>query len=147
MGAANKVPGVSGGIVAFVGGFYEEFIYTLKKINKKSLLLLISGRFKSFYQYINGSFLLVLLLGLVVSYFSISKLLDYLLVHYETNVWACFFGMILGSIYYIGKEFKHWNKQSVLWGLIGLCIGVSLSFLEPATENDHLLFVFFLWGD
>ena len=80
MGAANKVPGVSGGIVAFVGGFYEEFIYALKKVNKKALFLLISGRFKSFYYYINGPFLWVLLLGMLVSYFSVSKVLDYFLL-------------------------------------------------------------------
>jgi len=56
MGAANKVPGVSGGVVAFVAGFYEEFIYSLKKVNKKAFALLIHGRFKSFYRYINGRF-------------------------------------------------------------------------------------------
>jgi putative membrane protein len=74
MGAANKVPGVSGGIVAFVGGFYEEFIYALKKVNKKAFFLLISGRFKSLYKYINGPFLSVLLFGMLVSYFSVSKI-------------------------------------------------------------------------
>ena len=99
MGAANKVPGVSGGIVAFVGGFYEEFIYALKKVNKKALFLLISGRFKSFYYYINGPFLWVLLLGMLVSYFSVSKVLDYFLLSHERNVWSLFFGLILGSIY------------------------------------------------
>lgn len=143
MGAANKVPGVSGGIVAFVGGFYEEFIYALKKINQKALLLLASGRFRSFYQYINGSFLVVLLLGMLVSYFSVSKILDALLEQYETYVWAGFFGMILGSIYYLGKQFNHWNKHTVGFGILGLLVGISLSFLQPATENDHLLFVFF----
>lgn len=143
MGAANKVPGVSGGIVAFVGGFYEEFIYALKKINQKALLLLASGRFRSFCQYINGSFLVVLLLGMLVSYFSVSKILDALLEQYETYVWAGFFGMILGSIYYLGKQFNHWNKHTVGFGILGLLVGISLSFLQPATENDHLLFVFF----
>ena len=77
MGAANKVPGVSGGIVAFVGGFYEEFIYSLQKINLKAFKLLINGRFKSFYRYINGQFLTLLIFGMLVSYFSVSRLLDY----------------------------------------------------------------------
>ena len=142
MGAANKVPGVSGGIVAFVGGFYEEFIYALKKVNKKALFLLISGRFKSFYYYINGPFLWVLLLGMLVSYFSVSKVLDYFLLSHERNVWSLFFGLILGSIYYISKQFKQWNKNTIIWGFIGLGIGISISFLSPAKENDHLLFVF-----
>lgn len=71
MGAANKVPGVSGGVVALVGGFYEEFIYTLQKFNRKLVLLLFSKRFKRAYQYVNGDFLAVLLSGFVISYFSI----------------------------------------------------------------------------
>ena len=112
MGAANKVPGVSGGIVAFVGGFYEEFIYSLQKINGKAFKLLFNGRFKSFYRYVNGSFLTLLLSGMLISYFSISKVLDYFLEHKELYVWAAFFGMILGSIYYIGKDFDHWTKQN-----------------------------------
>lgn len=142
MGAANKVPGVSGGIVAFVGGFYEEFIGSLQKINKKSLGLLLSGRFKSFYHYINGTFLSLLLFGMLVSYFSISKLLDYFLVQKELYVWSAFFGMILGSIYYIAKDFSQWQKRNILMGLIGLGIGVAISFLNPATENDNLFFIF-----
>ena len=79
MGAANKVPGVSGGIVAFVVGFYEEFIYSLQKINLKAMKLLFNGRFRSFYRYINGQFLGLLIFGMLVSYFSVSKILDYFL--------------------------------------------------------------------
>ncbi|SNZ00345.1 DUF368 domain-containing protein [Flagellimonas pacifica] len=143
MGAANKVPGVSGGIVAFVGGFYEEFIYSLQKVNSKAFKLLINGRFRSFYQYTNGRFLLLLIFGMLVSYFSVSRVLDYFLEQRELFVWASFFGMILGSIYYIFKDFHHWNKRTVPAGIIGLLIGISISFLSPATENDNLFFIFF----
>ena len=143
MGAANKVPGVSGGIVAFVGGFYEEFIYSLQKINGKAFKLLLSGRFRSFYSYINGSFLVLLILGMLISYFSISQLLDYFLEKKELFVWAAFFGLVLGSIYYISKDFKHWNKKTTTAGLIGLLVGISISFLNPARENDNLFFIFF----
>jgi len=143
MGAANKVPGVSGGMVAFVAGFYEEFIYSLQKINGKAFKLLINGRFKSFWQYINGPFLGLLILGMVISYFSVSKLLDYLLVHYELYVWSAFFGMIIGSIYYVGKGFGQWSKRYMAFLFLGILAGVSISFLEPAGENDNLLFVFF----
>ncbi len=142
MGAANKVPGVSGGIVAFVGGFYEEFINSLQKVNLKAFKLLFGGRFKSFYRYVNGSFLTLLIFGMLVSYFSVSKLLDFFLERKELFVWAAFFGMIIGSIYYIGKGFKHWNKTTITAAVIGLIIGVSISFLSPAKENDNLLFVF-----
>src|SRR5690606_3202056 len=143
MGAANKVPGVSGGIVAFVGGFYEEFIYSLQKINIKAFKLVVSGRFKSFYRYTNGQFLSLLILGMLVSYFSISKILDYFLEKKEIWVWACFFGMIVGSIHYIAKDFHHWNKKTVVAGILGLAIGISISFLSPATQNDNLIFIFF----
>ena len=142
MGAANKVPGVSGGIVAFVAGFYEEFIYSLQKINWKALKLLFNGRFRSFYRYINGPFLSLLIFGMLVSYFSISKLLDYFLETKELYVWSAFFGMIIGSIYYIAKDFEHWNRRTLPMGLLGLILGISISFLNPARENDNLLFVF-----
>jgi uncharacterized membrane protein len=143
MGAANKVPGVSGGVVAFVAGFYEEFIYSLKKVNGKAFKLLINGRFKSFYNYINGRFLSLLFLGMIVSYFSVSKILDYLIKHYELYVWSVFFGMIIGSIYYINKDFKEWNYKTSMSLIIGIVLGISISFLNPAQENDNLWFVFF----
>jgi len=143
MGAANKVPGVSGGVVAFVAGFYEEFIYSLQKINRKAFLLLINGRFKSFFNYINGRFLILLISGMLISYFSVSKILDYFLIHYELFVWSLFFGMILGSIYYINKDFKDWNNKTILSLIIGISLGLGISFLNPAKENDNLFFVFF----
>ncbi|GGG10200.1 DUF368 domain-containing protein [Dokdonia pacifica] len=143
MGAANKVPGVSGGVVAFVAGFYEEFITSLQKFNGKALRLLLNGRFKSFWAYINGKFLGLLILGMLISYFSVSLLLDIALQHYPLLVWSAFFGMIIGSIYYIGKDFENWSRQMVLFTILGVIGGVSISLLEPAQENDHLLFVFF----
>lgn len=142
MGAANKVPGVSGGVVAFVAGFYEEFIYSLQRVNNIAFKLLIFGRFKSFFRYINGKFLLYLIMGMIISYFSISKLLDYLIIHYELYVWSTFFGMIIGSIYSISKSFEKWNLQSIVFLILGSIIGLGISFLDPAVENDNLFFVF-----
>lgn len=142
MGAANKVPGVSGGVVAFVAGFYEEFIFSLQRINGKAFKLLFNGRFRSFYRYINGRFLSLLVFGMLVSYFSISKVLDYLIAHYELFVWSVFFGMIIGSIYYISRDFKVWNLRMYIALLLGIGIGLSISFMDPAKENDNLWFVF-----
>jgi len=142
MGAANKVPGVSGGVVAFVAGFYEEFIYSLQRVNKNAFKLLFKGQFRQFYTYINGPFIGLLFLGMIISYFSVSKLLDYLIIHYELYVWSLFFGMILGSIYYISRSFKDWRKTTVIALIVGTAAGLSISFLDPATENDHLFFVF-----
>ena len=142
MGAANKVPGVSGGTVSFVFGFYEELIYSFRKVNLKAFKLLYNGRFKSFYRYINGQFLLLIMGGSIFSYFSISLVLDYFLVNYELYVWSWFFGMIIGSIYYIGKDFGDWNFKNILSLIVGVSIGLGISFLTPATENDNLWFVF-----
>ena len=143
MGAANKVPGVSGGIVAFVTGFYEELIYSLQKVNGKAFKLLFYGRFKSFYQYTNAQFLFLIFAGSIFSYFSVSQVLDYLIRNYELYVWSSFFGMIIGSIYYISKQFNDWRLNNIIGIAVGIILGVFISFLEPARENDNLLFVFF----
>ena len=143
MGTANKVPGVSGGIVAFVMGFYEEFIASLQKFNTHGLKLLFSGQFSAFYNYINGRFLSLLFLGMIISYFSISKILDFLIQRYELYVWCVFFGMIVGSVIYIFNDFKIWNWKTILITCLGIVLGSGLSFLSPATQNDNLWFVFF----
>jgi len=142
MGAANKVPGVSGGTVSFVFGFYEELIYSFKKINLVAFKLLINRRYKSFFKYINAEFLLLIMGGSIFSYFSISLVLDYFLDNYELYVWSWFFGMIIGSIYYIGKDFGEWNNTNIISLITGAVIGIGISFLEPARENDNLWFVF-----
>jgi putative membrane protein len=142
MGAANKIPGVSGGTVSFVLGFYEELIYSFQKINLKSLKLLLNGRFKSFLKYINAHFLLLVMGGSIFSYFSVSLLLDYFLKHYELYVWSWFFGMIIGSIYYVGKDFGGWSRNNIISLIAGASLGVGISFLTPAVENDNLWFVF-----
>lgn len=142
MGAANKVPGVSGGTVSFVLGFYEELIYSFQKVNLKALKLLLAGEFKKFYQYTNAQFIFLIMGGSVFSYFSVSLLLDYFLKNYELYVWSWFFGMIIGSIYYIGKDFGGWTKRNFISLIIGTSIGLGISFLTPAIENDNLWFVF-----
>ena len=142
MGAANKVPGVSGGTVSFVLGFYEELIYSFRKINFIAFKLLINFRFKSFYSYVNGPFLLLVMGGSIFSYFSISLVLDYFLQFYELYVWSWFFGMIIGSVYYIGKGFGEWNSANTISLILGISVGLGISFLNPARENDTLWFVF-----
>ena len=142
MGGANKVPGVSGGMVAFVLGFYEELIFTFQRINGKAFKLLISGRFRSFFKYINAQFLVLVMLGSMCSYFSVSLILDYFLQHYQLYIWAWFFGMIIGSIYYISKDFGDWNAKNSIALIIGVSVGVGISFMTPAKENDNLWFVF-----
>ncbi|MCK5815155.1 MAG: DUF368 domain-containing protein [Flavobacteriaceae bacterium] len=142
MGTANKVPGVSGGTVAFVLDFYEELIYSFQKINLKAFKLLFSGHFKLFYKYINAQFLILVMGGSMFSYFSVSLVLDFLIRNYELYVWSFFFGMIIGSIFYISKDLNDWSTKSVISIIIGVSVGVAISFMSPARENDNLWFVF-----
>lgn len=143
MGAANKVPGISGGVIAFVGGFYEEFIFSLNRFNLKSLRLFISFRWNSFFRYINGSFLTLLITGMLISYFSVAKVLDYLISNYELYVWSTFLGMIVGSVYYLEKQFGPWNNTARLSAFLGLLAGLSLSMIPQMPPNDNLYYVFF----
>lgn len=143
MGAANKVPGVSGGIIALIGGFYKQLIYSFQNFNYYSLSLLFKGHFKKFWAYVNGNFLSFLFSGVIISYFSVSILLDYLLEKYELLVIGVFFGMILASLKIIINQVKTWSLSTFLITFIGFALGLILSFVNPSTENDHLLFVFF----
>lgn len=142
MGAANKVPGVSGGAVAYVFGFYNELIYSFQKINAKAFGLLFKRSFKSFYTYINAKFLVFLLGGIVFSYFSVSFALDYLLARYELYVWSLFFGMIIGTGIYLIRRYNNWNVKSYISLFLGIAIGVVINFIEPGTESHNLWFVF-----
>lgn len=142
MGVANKVPGVSGGTVSFVLGFYEELIFSFRRVNVNALKFLLNGRFKSFFQYTNAQFVALIMLGSIFSYFSASLILDYFLEHYELYVWSWFFGMIIGSIYYIGKDFGKWTRKNFVFLVFGVTLGLGISFLTPAKENDNLWFVF-----
>lgn len=143
MGAANKVPGVSGGFIAFIFGFYEELIHSLKKINFKAFLLLFKSGIKAFNKYTNGNFLIFLFLGVVFSYFSISLLLDYLLDNFETEVFGVFFGLILGSLFYIIDTKTEINFKTIIALLAGFVFGIIISFSKILPENDNLFFVFF----
>lgn len=143
MGIANKVPGVSGGIIALVFGFYSELIDSFQKLNLNALSRLLNFEFKAFWKYVNGRFLFLIFGGVIISYFSFSLVLDYLLKFYETNVMACFFGMILASIFLIFKKIDKWEKSVIFFCFLGFTFGLLLSFVNPMTENDNLLFIFF----
>ena len=143
MGIANKVPGVSGGIVAIVTGFYPEFLYSLKRLNFKAFYMLLTGRFKQFYHYTNALFLLLIALGILLSYFTVSKVLDIALLHYEQHVKGLFFGMVVMSAFILIRDFGKWNLKYAFYSLLGLAVGLFLTFLEPAPENRNIWFVFF----
>ena len=142
MGIANVIPGVSGGTIALITEIYEELINSLKSFDKKALSLIISLDFNGFKKHTNLYFLITLFGGSIASVFSIANLFEYLFLHYPILIWAFFFGLILSSIYFVGKRIKKWNINNIIALLIGTTIALSLSLVTPASENDNILFVF-----
>lgn len=142
MGAADVVPGVSGGTIAFITGIYEELINSIKSINLNAIKLFFTGKFKEFWAAINGTFLLSVFLGVGISVFSLAKGLEYLLTHYPILVWSFFFGLIVASAIYVSRSIKNWNFGTILSGIIGIAIAYSITVISPAEANTSYLFVF-----
>lgn len=145
MGAADVVPGVSGGTIAFISGIYEELIATLNTINFSLLKQLKSEGFKSIWKKANGSFLLALLSGIVVSVISLAKGVEWLLEHHPILLWSFFFGLVFASILYVGKQIKIrlTDFKLVLAMAIGAVIAYFISTLNPSETSDSNLFLFF----
>ena len=143
MGAVNKIPGVSGGTVAFVTGIYEDLIDSIKKINFKSLNILFKKGFKDFYEEINGKFLSVVFSGVIASFFSVSLLLDRLIEDYELYVFGLFFGMIVGSFYVIYYQLERLSIKTSVGILVGLSIGLLVSFANnfEVTNSNLIIFI------
>jgi uncharacterized membrane protein len=142
MGLANKIPGVSGGIIAIVTGFYEELLFSFQRLNLRAIILLLRGRYKSFWFYINGNFLFTLLLGVIVSYFTLSIFLNFALMKFPMQVWSMFFGLVLASAFILLRDYKKWNKKNIFFAMMGLGVGIILSILSPSNENTNFIFVF-----
>ncbi len=141
MGTVNKLPGVSGGLVALITGFYFEMINSLKKINLNTIKLFPD--LKKLNKEYNLYFLLTIFFGIIVSYFTTSQLLDILFRNHELKVWSIFFGMILASNILLIKKNKNWDLKSILFVFVGLAIGILISISEPISENRNLYFIFF----
>ena len=142
MGTANKIPGISGGLVALALGFYKDLIFSLKRFDNKALKKVLNLEFNKFYEYINGKFLIMIVLGIVISYFSTSKILEILLINYELYVWSLFFGLVIGTIFHLKSLIKLTNFKNIFFVVIGALIGFAISLINPAQENDNLYFVF-----
>ena len=143
MGAANVIPGVSGGTIAFLTGIYVELIDSIKSINGKNLGLLFKGKFAQFWKAINGNFLLALAIGIVVSIFSLAKVMTYLLEHFPIQTWAFFFGLVLVSTVYMIRQLNNLRLQHWLSMLVGAACGVALCLVAPSQTSNSLVFIFF----
>ena len=134
MGAADVVPGVSGGTIAFITGIYEELIGSLSGADFKALQLLLKGEFKDFWTHINGPFLSVLFAGIFTSVLSLASLLSHWLEAAPTLVWSFFFGLVAASVWIMGKTVKTWNAGAVTAFIIGTIVAYLITEL-PATQG------------
>ena len=142
MGAVNKIPGVSGGTVAFITGIYEELIDSITKINFSSLKKLFKEGFISFYNEINGKFLFTVFGGLIASFFSVSLLLDLLIEKYELYIFGLFFGMIVGSFYVIYNKLEKLTFRTFMALTIGFMLGMIISFADKINLGSSELIIF-----
>lgn len=142
MGAADVIPGVSGGTIAFITGIYDQLIESINSINGTALKLFFSGKFKEFWKYINGSFLVSLFCGILVSVLSLAGLMQYLLEHHPIQTWAFFFGLIVASSIFILRGIQGWNMKSAMFPVLGVVLGIVVCTLSPTQTPDALWFIF-----
>ena len=142
MGAANVIPGVSGGTIALLTGIFNELIESLNAIMSVSTWkLLIKGQFKEFWETIHGTFLLWLAIGVVISIFSLAKLMDYVLDHHPVQTWAFFFGLIIVSSVFMLSDIKGWKSTDVLWLVFGVALGAFICLLSPTETTSAMWFI------
>jgi len=141
MGAANVIPGVSGGTIALITGVFERLINALKSFDMKAVKLLFTGKFKDFAAHIDLYFLLALFSGVGVAIISLARLFEFLFENYPVYIWAFFFGLVLASVYYVAKTVKEWSVWVVISFLAGTAIALTITFLKPGTENDNMLYL------
>lgn len=143
MGAADAVPGVSGGTIAFISGIYQELVDTISNINISLFKTLKTEGLAAFWKQANGNFVLALLIGIVVSFVSFMRLAKYLLENHPVLIWAFFFGLIIASIYFVGKQIKRWNILSVSALIGGAALAYFITSLPSLGNNDNPLFLLF----
>lgn len=145
MGAADVVPGVSGGTIAFISGIYEELLETIDNVNLSAFKVLKNDGIKAAWNHLNGNFLAALLSGIAISIISLAKLITYLLEFHTVILWSFFFGLILSSIYLVGKKIKAWDISKIIALIVGSAIAYYITILPPM-ENPQAMWFIFLSG-
>ena len=143
MGAADAVPGVSGGTIAFISGIYEELINTISGVNISLFRTLKNNGVTAFWKQCNGNFIIALLSGILISYVSFMRLAKYLIEHHPILIWSFFFGLIVASIYFVGKQIKRWNLAVLISLVLGTYAAYYITNLPSMASNEHPLFLFF----
>ncbi|MCZ4694647.1 DUF368 domain-containing protein [Ancylomarina euxinus] len=142
MGAADVVPGVSGGTIAFITGIYEELIESIKSINLNSIKLLLNFKLADFWKAVNGNFLLSLVIGIGMSILSLAKLIKYLLEQHPILIWSFFFGLIVASAIVIARKITEWKLRSIVAMIVGIGIAYMVTVVTPAETTNAYWFLF-----
>lgn len=142
MGAADAVPGVSGGTIAFISGIYEELINTISNVNLSLFKTLRKDGLSAFWKALNGNFLVALLLGIIISFVSFMRLAKYLIEYHPVLIWSFFFGLIIASIYFVGKQINKWHLPTVLALIVGTVVAFYITTLPSSASNESPYFLF-----
>lgn len=142
IGAADVVPGVSGGTIAFISGIYEELIHSISSINLKALKILRKEGIKPFWKHINGTFFVALLLGIAISVLTLANLVTYFLNEHPVMVWSFFFGLVLASVYIIIRTIDKWSVFSVISLMVGTAGAAYIATLHVTASGGDLWYIF-----
>ena len=141
MGAANVIPGVSGGTMALITGIFERLIDAIKSFNIKAIKLLLSFKLKEFAKHVDLYFLIAVFAGIAIAIITLAKLFGFLFDNYPVYIWSYFFGLVLASVYFVGKTVSKWTLSVIITFIIGTAIAVVISVLNPATENSGFIYL------
>jgi putative membrane protein len=142
MGAADVVPGVSGGTIAFITGIYEELVHSIKNINFKTISTLWKQGLPAFWKAVNGNFLLSVVGGILISVLTLARILEYLLVNHPILIWSFFFGLIIGSAIFVARSIEKWNIGTAISLLAGIAVAWIITSITPAETSEAYWFIF-----
>lgn len=142
MGAADAVPGVSGGTIAFISGIYEELIATISGVNLALFKTLKTEGLSAFWKQLNGNFIVALLTGIIISFVSFMRLAEYLLEQHTVLIWSFFFGLIIASLLFIGKQITKWSPSAIIAIIVGAIAAFYITSLPPLASSNNPYFLF-----
>jgi putative membrane protein len=142
MGAADVVPGVSGGTIAFITGIYEELVHSIKNIDFKTISILWKEGLPAFWRGVNGNFLLSIVVGILISVLTLARILEYLLVNHPIQIWSFFFGLIIGSALFIARSIEKWDIGTVISLVAGIVSAWFITSITPAETSEAYWFIF-----
>ncbi len=141
MGIANVIPGVSGGTIALITGIFERLIDAIKSFDLKAVKLIFKGDFKGFAEYTDLAFIVSLFFGVGIAIIGVAKTFEYLFEYYPVYLWSFFFGLILASIYFVGRTIEKWNIGVIISFIIGSSLAIALTFMTPASQNENPIYL------